>query len=119
LGDQKTIVTSDEEINGIVGFTNTKGELIESNISLVVHTMPGMDIIIGLPDINNNFLTILTEMLVPSSMPKIDFDTATISNYKTLKIPWIIYLRESIHLIQIPMNLFRNLMQIQCLMTLV
>ena len=85
LGDQKTIVTSDEEINGIVGFTNVKGELIESNISLVVHTMPGMDIIIGLPDINCNFLTILTEMLVPSSRPKIDFDTATISNLQNIE----------------------------------
>lgn len=85
LGDQQTIVTSNEEIKGSVGFTNIKGDLIESTVSLVVHNMPGMDIIIGLPDINSNFLTILTEMLVPEQDSKVDFDTATIGDLQLLE----------------------------------
>ena len=85
LGDQKTIVTSDEEIQGIVGFTNIQGDIVESNISLVVHNMPGMDIIIGLPDINSSFLNILTEMLAAPSSTKVDFDSATISGLQAME----------------------------------
>jgi hypothetical protein len=47
--------------------------------------MPGMDIIIGLPDINSSFLTILTEMLAASSSSKVDFDSATISELQIIE----------------------------------
>ena len=44
-----------------------------------------MDIIIGLPYIHSHFLTILTEMLIPSSLQKVDFDSATISNLQVIE----------------------------------
>ena len=45
LGDQKTIINSNEEIHGSLSFTNPTAT---ADISCIVHDMPGLDLIIGL-----------------------------------------------------------------------
>ena len=65
LGDQKTIVESKEEVHGIINFTRSNGELISAPITLVSHNMPGMDVIVGLPDITKSFLPLVIEMIQP------------------------------------------------------
>ena len=75
LGDQKTVVTSEEEIMGTVQFLNNIGDIVESQILLVVHDMPGMDMIIGLPDISKHFLSLLNEMLSPTDLSILDTDS--------------------------------------------
>ena len=72
LGDQQTIVESTEEIMGTVSFIDNNNNNISANINLVVHDMPGMDIIIGLPDISQHFIPLLNEMLTQ--------DTQSIAN---------------------------------------
>ena len=52
LGDQKTVVIANEKITGTVQFLDNKGQVVESQILLVVHDIPGMDMIVGLPDIS-------------------------------------------------------------------
>ena len=63
LGDQKTIVESKEEVDGTIAFKSTTGDVYSSKITLVSHDMPGMDMIVGLPDISRSFVPLLTEML--------------------------------------------------------
>ena len=60
LGDQKTIINSSEEIQGTLSFHHHN---VTANISCIVHDMPGMDMIIGLPDIQQHFLAMLFDIL--------------------------------------------------------
>ena len=60
LGDQKTVVNTNEEVHGLLSLQQYN---VSANISCIVHDMPGMDLIIGLPDIQQHFLSALFEML--------------------------------------------------------
>jgi hypothetical protein len=60
LGDQKTVINTNEEIHGLLSFQQYN---VSANISCIVHDMPEMDLIIGLPDIQQHFLSALFEML--------------------------------------------------------
>ena len=66
LGDQRTIVESKEEVHGIINFMKSDGEIISSPIILVSHSMPGMDVIVGLPDITKSFVPLVMEMIQPT-----------------------------------------------------
>ena len=63
LGDQRTVVESTEELHGNIFFQSVSGQEVSASINFVSHSMPGMDVILGLPDIVNNFVPLLTEML--------------------------------------------------------
>jgi hypothetical protein len=60
LGDQQTVINTDEEIYGLLSLQQYN---VSANISCIVHDMPGMDLIIGLPDMQQHFLSALFEML--------------------------------------------------------
>ncbi|OXE36858.1 MAG: hypothetical protein CGW95_05120, partial [Phenylobacterium zucineum] len=63
LADQKTILTSKEELQATVIVPGDDGEVFTAQLDMVVWSMPGLDLIIGLPDITNHFRGKLIQMI--------------------------------------------------------
>ena len=63
LADQMTILGSKEELHARVLIEGNEGEQFSADLELVVWSMPGMDMIIGLPDITNHFRDKMVQMI--------------------------------------------------------
>ena len=63
LADQRTTLESSEELRGIVVINGHNGNTYSAALDLVVWSMPGMDMIIGLPDITDHFRDIMIQMI--------------------------------------------------------
>jgi hypothetical protein len=63
LGDNKTAVKVSERISLPVEFVDWKGVRYQGMIDLCVWDMPGMEMIVGLPDILDHYLNFLIDML--------------------------------------------------------
>ena len=63
LADQRTVKESSEELEAEVTVILEDGEKKTANLNLVVWDMPGLDLIIGLPDITKFFKERFVEML--------------------------------------------------------
>ena len=64
LGDRKTVKTVEEELRIPVAFRDNAGvEHIAEPMRLCVWDMPGLDMIVGLPHILNNFMQLFIEMI--------------------------------------------------------
>ena len=63
LADQKTVLGSKEELMAKVIIKGEDDKQYTADIDFVVWSMPGMDMIIGLPDITNHFKEKLIQML--------------------------------------------------------
>ena len=69
LADQKTVLESSEELQAIVDLDGAAGTKHCAQLDLVVWSMPGMDLIIGLPNITNHFREKMIQMI--SSMDEV------------------------------------------------
>ena len=56
LGDQRTVVESNEELHGNIFFQSVSGQEVSASINFVSHSMPGMDVIFGYEDSEINLL---------------------------------------------------------------
>ena len=63
LADQKTVLGSKEELRAQLIIFGINGEEFIAELELVVWSMPGMDVIIGLPDITNYYKDKLVQMI--------------------------------------------------------
>ena len=64
LADQRTKIETSEIIRGELSFVADDGETHYTGyVEAIVWTMPGMDFIVGLPDIAKNYVDLLTSML--------------------------------------------------------
>ena len=64
LADQITKVETTEMVRGSLSFVSDNGEKEYTGVvEAIVWDMPGMDFIVGLPDIVRNYVELLTEML--------------------------------------------------------
>ena len=63
LADQRTVKESKEELQADVQVITNEGNKQQAMLSLVVWNMPGVDMIIGLPDISRYFKETLIDML--------------------------------------------------------
>ena len=63
LADQRTVLGSKEELKAQLIIFGKEGEEFTAELELVVWSMPGMDVIIGLPDITNHYKDKLVQML--------------------------------------------------------
>jgi len=64
LADQTTKVETKEIIRGTLSFVGEDGVTeYHGQVEAIVWTMPGMEFIVGLPDITKNFVDLLTSML--------------------------------------------------------
>ena len=64
LADQVTKVETTEMVRGSLSFVSDNGEKEYTGVvEAIVWDMPGMDFIVGLPDIVRNYVELLTEML--------------------------------------------------------
>ena len=94
LGDSSTKVKVNERINLPVEFVDWKGKSYAAMIDFCVWSMPGLDAIIGLPDILDHFLGFLVDMLETSRDDhKSDLVKAVFSleeRYHDLVKPWTV-----------------------------
>ena len=74
LADQKTVLGSKEELRARVTVFGSDGEEFTAMLDMVVWSMPGMDLIIGLPDITSYF----KDKLVPVSYTHLTLPTKRI-----------------------------------------
>jgi len=63
LADQRTVIGSKEELKAQLTIYGNSGEQFTAELELVVWSMPGMDMIIGLPDITNFYKDKLIQMI--------------------------------------------------------
>ena len=64
LADQTTRVETKEVVRGVLSFVADDGVTeYEGPVTAIVWNMPGLDFIVGLPDIAKNFVDVLTSML--------------------------------------------------------
>jgi len=64
LADQATRIETNEVIRGVLSFVGDDGITEYSGeVEAIVWTMPGMEFIVGLPDIARNYVDLLTAML--------------------------------------------------------
>ena len=64
LADQATKIETKEVVRGTLSFVADDGSTEYSGqVEAIVWNMPGMDFILGLPDITRNFVDLLTSML--------------------------------------------------------
>ena len=64
LADQATKIETKEVVRGTLSFVADDGSTeYNGQVEAIVWNMPGMDFILGLPDITRNFVDLLTSML--------------------------------------------------------
>ena len=94
LGDSNTRIKVSERISLPVEFVDWKGQSYSATVDFCVWSMPGLDAIIGLPDILDNFLGFLVDMLEANrDDKKCDKVKAVFSleeRYQDLIRPWTI-----------------------------
>ena len=67
LADQRTRVETKEVVRGVLSFMSDDGKTeYTGEVEAIVWDMPGMDFIVGLPDIARNYVELLTSMLQSS-----------------------------------------------------
>ena len=68
LADQRTVIGSKEELSGILTIMGNNHEEFTADLNFIVWSMPGMDIIIGLPDITDFYKEKLVQMISTMKM---------------------------------------------------
>ena len=64
LADQATRIETKEVVRGMLSFVSDDGKIeYQGEVEAIVWNMPGMDFILGLPDITRHFVELLTSML--------------------------------------------------------
>ena len=82
LGDNSTEVDISEVLYAAVEFSDSSGRRYKAYLNLVVWSMPGMDLIIGIPDIIHHYFDLFIDMLKGA---KADSCLRTLEE---LKSPW-------------------------------
>ena len=68
LADQRTQINTSAKVSGVLSFVGSDLIRYEGNVEAVVWSSPGIDFILGLPDIVNYFLELFAEMLKESTV---------------------------------------------------
>ena len=64
LADQATRIETTEVVRGVLSFVSDDEQIeYRGEVEAIVWNMPGMDFILGLPDITRHFVELLTSML--------------------------------------------------------
>jgi len=89
LGDQKTTLPVNERARLELSFIRPEIMKTRAKVDMIVMDMPGMDIILGLPDILDHFLELFIDLLI-SARPGFQHTTNILMNVDdpTLISPW-------------------------------